>query len=140
MFRLNYHKIIKCLMKPSFTVPCLSKSSFVIRNPKLTSEINLIRQKLNQHHLPTTNEWHKLREQLRIMQEQNDSPFNVDILVMACCLPTELDAGKSYMKYLIETGEEPNLTASMNLLKLYYKASKAGIEIRNDDQRHIIAM
>lgn len=139
MFRLNYHKMIKCLMKP-FTVPCSNKSTFVIRNPKLKSEINLIRQTLNQNHLPTTNEWHKLRDQLMIMREQHGSPFNVDILVMACCRPTELSAGKSYMRYLTETGQEPDLTASINLLKLYYRASKAGTEITNDDQRDINAM
>lgn len=75
-----------------------------------------------------------------IMREQHASHFNVDILVMACCLPTELSAGKSYMRYLTETGQEPDLTASINLLKLYYRASKAGTEITNDDQRHINAM
>lgn len=126
-------------MKP-LNAPCSSKSSFVIRNPKLTAEINLIRQTLKQDHLPTTNEWRKFRDQLIVIQGQNETKFNVDVLVMACCLPTELNLGKSYMKHLRETGQEPNLNASINLLKLYYRASKVGIDITITDQREIIAM
>lgn len=127
-------------MKP-FPVRRSSKSSsFVIRNPKLTSEINLIRHTLNENDPPTTNDWRTLRDQLKIMLTRNESPFNVDTLVMACCLPTELNAGKSYMRYLTETGEEPDLNASINLLKLYYRASKVGIEINNEDQSQIVAM
>lgn len=111
-----------------------------VRRNDLDSEMALIQQTLDQNHQPTTKEWSELKGKLMEMKEMSRSRYNIDTVILGRCLPTQLHVGKSYIKYLKETGCEPNTSTLINLLQLYYKASKIGTEITKNDQQEIIGM
>lgn len=136
MLCLKYHNVLKCFVRP------LNVHFSSNRNRNVTSEWTLIRQTLDQDRLPTTKEWTELREKLRSMKRSNNynNTSNFDRIIVGCCLPTQLDIGKSYVKHLKESGTELNTGTLVDLLKLYYRASKAGTEITPNDQQEIINM
>ncbi len=134
MFFLKYHKMIKCIIKPS-TV-CFSQKL----THKFALEHTLIRQTLDQQSHPTTNDWNELRDKLENAKRMSNSSFSIDTIILKNCLPANLDAGKSYIKYLSESDQRPNTSTLINLLKLYYNASKVGREITSTDQQDIIDM
>lgn len=104
----------------------------------LESPTALIRQTLDQNQQPTTNEWSALRGKLLDMKKKSNSSFNIDSIILRNCLPTQLQVGKSYIKHIKDTGCEPSTSTLINLLQLYYNASKVGTELTKDDEREII--
>lgn len=136
MFCLKYQKLVKHFIKPS---NIRHSSKFQRTNNLNTLEHNLIRETLDQSQ-PTITEWRELRDKLQKLRKNYNALGSIDTIILSNCQPNELDVGKSYIKFLTESGEQPNVTTLINLLKLYYKASKAGREITIDDQRDIIGM
>lgn len=100
----------------------------------------IIRETLDQNRPQSVDEWNELRDKLFNLKGNSVTMVNIDRIILGNLTPTQLDVGKSYMKYLKESGCEPKTGVKLLLLKLYYKASKAGIQITNSDQQNIIDM
>lgn len=103
-------------------------------------ELNLIRNTLARNHPPTAKEWSELRDKVLCEMKKKNVTFNIDTYIVGNCLPAQLDAGKSYIKYLKESGIKPVPSTLIQLLKLYYKASKNGIKITANDEQDIVDM
>ncbi|KAG4071406.1 hypothetical protein HA402_011560 [Bradysia odoriphaga] len=101
------------------------------------TEHTLIRQTIDKNPRPTTSEWHELRKKL-MLSTANKSSINIDATILRSCVPDRLDTGKSYWKYLKESGDDTKSSTLTVLLELYYRASKTGTEITDNDQLDII--
>lgn len=136
MLCIKYHNMIKCFVRPL----SVRVSSRFMRDDKMAAELNLIRDTLDRNHQPTVKEWNELRDKVLCGMKSKYVTYNIDTYIVGTCLPAHLDAGKSYMNYLKESGIKPQASTLINLLKLYYKASKVGIKISTNDQQDIIDM
>lgn len=132
MFANKFLKFTKCFLKPN--VRCSSK---LIHKDK--TQHTLIRQTLDKNSKPTTSEWHELRKKL-MLSTANNSSINIDEAILSNCFPDKLDLGKSYFNYLKECGDDPKPSTLMKLLELYYRASRSGTHLTDNDQLDIIEM
>ncbi|XP_037035089.1 mitochondrial ribonuclease P catalytic subunit-like [Bradysia coprophila] len=75
-----------------------------------------------------------------MLSTANKSSINIDATILRSFFPDRLDVGKSYWKYLKESGDDPKSTTLIVLLEmyLYYRASKTGTAITGNDQLDII--
>lgn len=85
-------------------------------------------------------EWDEFRQDLLSSTENDLTKTNIDVNIVKHCFPSKLDVGKSYIKYLTQSGVEPNTATLATFLKLYYMASKSGTQITNNDLQEITDM
>ncbi|KAJ6634895.1 Mitochondrial ribonuclease P catalytic subunit [Pseudolycoriella hygida] len=141
MLNTKFHNIIKCFIKSSnvrYASEILRKDTKETRD----THHSFLSETFNGNPQPTKQEWTDLRNNLLKMKSRSSvvNANNVDVFILSNCLPKQLETGKSYVKYLKESGSEPKISALMRLLKLYFDASRAGIPITKEDQQYIVDM
>lgn len=75
-----------------------------------------------------------------MLSTADQSSINIDEIILRNCFPDQLDAGKSYLNYLKESGDDPKSSTLIMLLELYYRANKSGTELTSNDQVDIVEM
>lgn len=111
-----------------------------MREDKLFRVQNIIRRTLDQKQNPTIDEWHELQHKLLLNFNWSLNRSLIDRMILENCFPDKLDTGKSYMDYLKQSKQKLHQILWIDMLHMYYNASKCGFEITDHQQGHIIEM
>lgn len=103
-----------------------------------------IRAKIDENRALSATEWTELRNELMATSASSSTSaineVNIDANILGQCLPDgRLTAGKSYVRFLRDTGREPNLATLGRLLRLYHMGATKN-ELSSDDREEIVRM
>lgn len=99
-----------------------------------------LQSKLTENRALSADEWRALRSDLLASDDRSITAVNIDATILGGCLPDgRLEAGKSYVQFLRESGDEPNLASLGRLLRLYHMADVQG-RLSDVDREDIVQM
>lgn len=133
MFRHSGRTLVQFLRRPAdpflqssrlASVHKRNSTPFVSQNQ--LSQL-LLQSKLAENRALSADEWRILRSDLLASDDRSITAVNIDATILGGCLPDgRLEVGKSYVRFLRESGDEPNLASMGRLLRLYHMAEGQG--------------
>lgn len=149
MFRHSGGTLLGCLRLRRFVSPALptglhrtqSASQFKRNaNPFDAKKLAPIQSKLSENRSLSADEWQTLRSEMLASGDRLITEVNIDATILGRCLPDgQLELGISYVRFLRDTGREPNLASIGRLLRLYHKGEEEG-KLTDADREDIVQM
>lgn len=108
--------------------------------------LDRIRARIDENRALSAAEWTELRNDLMLSSASSSSSasalneVNIDASILGQCLPDgRLTVGKSYVRFLRDSGREPNLATLGRLLRLYHMSATKN-QLTADDRDDIVNM